>query len=165
MIVCDIDGTIADSSARALKAFGPKGDSSGATEEQWNKFFIPQEMLKDPVIPFALEVLEILRKKHHIVMLTGRREDRREPTILWLRQNDIPFDRLIMRAKKYYDMSTPEYKELVGKTLKGCTTEWDHIAFEDEPKNVEALLKAGYDCHKAPECWEPMFTELMKDEA
>lgn len=89
MVICDIDGTIADCSHRMKYIDGKVKD--------WDKFF--SEVGKDSTIN---DVIRIIRKYNsegkRIILVTGRNEDCRKQTTEWLHKNNIPFFALLMRT-------------------------------------------------------------------
>ena len=166
MIICDIDGTVADASARAAYAFGSvNGGSKDATPEQWDKFFEPDMMRRDKVIPLSREVLEYMSHGHKIVMLTGRLEKRRTPTLLWLRENSIPYDELIMRPDGQHDDAS-EFKHDAVMKIITRDPDWNYIFIDDDDRNLDSVSGIeNVEIYKAPNCWKELSEEYGTESA
>jgi FMN phosphatase YigB (HAD superfamily) len=89
--IFDIDGTLADLSHRLHFITGEKKD--------WTGFFADCE--SDAPIPEVIQVARSLGhyNKHKIVMITGRSDEIRDKTIIWLLDHNVPCDGLYMRKK------------------------------------------------------------------
>jgi uncharacterized HAD superfamily protein len=93
MYIFDIDGTLSDPRKRLhlIQDYtGKKIDSPN-----WDQFL--DDARYDEAIPAMVKLIRELHKTHHIVLSTGRREDQREMTQIWLKCNGIRYDLLIMR--------------------------------------------------------------------
>jgi uncharacterized HAD superfamily protein len=100
--IFDIDGTLANCDHRLHYVKNkPKN---------WDAFY--SECMSDHVIWPIAEMLELFRKNHLIYIVTGRPERNRELTELWLNNNNIYFDKLIMRGDRDFRKS-PDYKSIV----------------------------------------------------
>ena len=86
IIICDLDGTLSDYGHR-LKFFKQRD------YEAFNAAGI-----NDKPIENICNILRALHSKEvEIVIMTARDESHRKDTAKWLRLNDVPCDRLIMR--------------------------------------------------------------------
>jgi hypothetical protein len=87
IIICDIDGTIADCSHR-LKYIqqAPK---------DWDRFH--SQCIDDAPIEHVIEIVRHLGSIYDIIYCTGRPDSSRGSTIDWLRWHKLPFGVLFMR--------------------------------------------------------------------
>ena len=105
--IFDIDGTLANCDHRLHYVKNkPKN---------WDAFY--SECMSDHVIWPVAEMLELFRKNHLIYIVTGRPERNRDLTELWLNNNKIYFDKLIMRGDRDFRKS-PDYKSSVCDTIE-----------------------------------------------
>lgn len=89
-VICDIDGTIADTGHRI------KYITNGLKD--WDKWHANAH--KDKPIEEIVMLLDLLSAADFkIVMCTARDEKCRNDTVKWLEENDIPYDALYMRKK------------------------------------------------------------------
>lgn len=87
-IICDLDGTLTDTSHRLHHVQGPKKD--------WDAFFngIPD----DPIVGPVADIVDMYAADGAAILLcSGRPEKCREKTVEWLGRNDIEYARLYMR--------------------------------------------------------------------
>jgi len=87
IVICDIDGTLADVSHRVHYINGNK--------KNWTKFF--DSMVHDTKRENTAQLLDLTYKDHPVVLVTGRPETHREQTEKWLEDNNINYYKLIMR--------------------------------------------------------------------
>jgi uncharacterized HAD superfamily protein len=105
--IFDIDGTLANCDHRLHYVKNkPKN---------WDAFY--SECMSDHIVWPVAEMLELFRKNHLIYIVTGRPERNRELTELWLNNNKIYFDKLIMRGDRDFRKS-PDYKSSVCDTIE-----------------------------------------------
>ena len=92
-ITVDIDGVLADASARfaTLMVDG---------EPDWDRFH-DARMDRDPQLPWC-EVLKLIGENNEvdIILITNRLEVFRERTERWLQAARVPYDRLLMRREE-----------------------------------------------------------------
>jgi phosphoglycolate phosphatase-like HAD superfamily hydrolase len=87
-VVFDIDGVLADNSARYARL--------DRTNPDWTDFHRDQHL--DPILLPNVTLLKMLwQGGYNIVLCTNRFEAYRPQTMGWLREHRIPFTRLIMR--------------------------------------------------------------------
>lgn len=110
LFVCDIDGTIADSGPRFKSAgFEPDRDKSKEEHEAWlHKVQSESMVLKDVPVPGMLSLVNAIQHNNadfmQAIYLTGRTEDLRIATELWLYKNNFPMAiALHMRPLLCYD--------------------------------------------------------------
>ncbi len=91
MVICDIDGTLANAKHRMHYVEGDKKD--------WKSFFA--EVHKDKPIKKIIKMVQDFHKLgNRIIIITGRNEICREETVKWLKDNDVPFFTLFMRDEE-----------------------------------------------------------------
>lgn len=88
LVIVDLDGTIADVRHRLHHI-------QGGGRKNWKRFF--EAMHLDRPIDGVIARVRELAQANDIVILTGRPETYEKITVAWLRQNDVPFSRLLMR--------------------------------------------------------------------
>ena len=107
-VIFDLDGTLANIDARRVKA-GKTKDGKVTNKMDWDVFFDPINVLtldlpNDPVIKMA----QLFKKEgFQIVIFSGRNDRSFATTKQWLKQNDVPFDLLVMRPDKFKSDSWP----------------------------------------------------------
>ena len=94
-VIFDLDGTLADITARKKLATKPNG------KLDWDKFFDPFNIKLDvpnePVVKLAQMFAE---NGFNIVIFSGRSDKTKFTTRSWLSNNRIPFHKLVMRPHK-----------------------------------------------------------------
>ena len=94
-VIFDLDGTLADITARKELATKPNG------KLDWDKFFDPSNIKLDvpnkPVVKLAQMLAE---DGFTINIFSGRTDKTMHTTRSWLSQHRIPFQKLIMRDSK-----------------------------------------------------------------
>lgn len=159
LIICDIDGVLADCTHRLKYISG---------EEKDYESFYGISMARDTLIESGQELINRLRKEHYsyeeheLLLLTGRPERTAEITRNWLIANGVcgHFTKMLMRKDGDFRPS-PEVKvELLESLLRGikprklskklksawkdaAIEKYDHIWFiDDDSKNVKAVCEA-----------------------
>lgn len=132
IVVCDIDGTVADLSHRLQYA---KGDT-----KDWKKFF----SLLSADTP-RTEVYESARKLAEetgaaLVFVSARPEDYRTETEQWLRDNGMIYDNLLMRRKGDKRQDTDVKSDIYNRYLK----QYDIVrVFDDRPSVIRMWREKG----------------------
>ena len=95
-VVFDIDGTLADCSHRLKYLQGDRKD--------WDSFFQPKLMLRDPLIQPVSHILQSIASHTNsddILLLTARPERTRKITVQWLEKHNLQncFSKLLMRKE------------------------------------------------------------------
>lgn len=141
-IICDIDGTIADCSARLHHIKPPKRD--------WGKFWIGME--NDLPID---HVIDLVRSMYHartlggmehieVIIVTARDKGVQRETQLWLQKHHIPYDKLFMREANDFRKDAIVKKELLDQIrAEGYEV---MFALEDRDHNVEMFRANGVPC-------------------
>jgi uncharacterized protein YcgL (UPF0745 family) len=128
----DIDGVIANDKHR----------THFAVARQWDWYFQSTRMFRDDVWPEG----RLLLQRHlcagdQVGFLTGRREDRRPVTELWMRRHGIPFtpEWLLMRQlgdkRILAEIKVEKVKELVAQG-------YEVVLYEDDPHVVDSVNAA-----------------------
>lgn len=99
-VVCDVDGTLAHAPGR------------------WNYDRDVTQDTPDNAITSLLNSVA-LDNKHMVLLVSGRHEAQREPTLEWLRTHNIPCDRLFMRADGDNRNDAVIKKELYLREIQG----------------------------------------------
>ena len=146
IIVCDIDGTIADVSHRLHYLYDGKGPNRVKKEDRdWDAFF--DRCNKDALIESTKEKVLKAAKDYgvpheHVIFVTARPELYRQKTHKWLRENmsEFPANFLIMRGEndRRPDYTTKE--EIYHRFLKNKNIV---KLFDDRPAVIEMWRKHG----------------------
>ena len=158
IIFIDIDGTIADASARLPFVTGPG-------KKNWDAFHDPGLVAADPPLEVARENLNEIFSSSEIytpIMMTGRPARLRDVTAKWLSTHfgidTTPnlgcFDAtpLLMRPDRDYSSSVAYKKRRLSETLE-CYPNDIVMFIDDDLRNKEMYLEFGLFVH-APECWK-----------
>ena len=180
MIIVDIDGTIADARHREhlleptldlgkckdLKCPFLKSEPTRCirpqrcehktiTPDKWDIFWDTEEIMKDGVMDYSKDVLEMAAMFHTIVFLTNREEKTREGTTLWLKevfQFSQPVH-LYMRPDDSRE-SLVDFKVRMLGVIKVAHGPTERIyAFEDDHDVAHAYFNHGIKIFSAPDCW------------
>jgi len=101
---------------------------------------------EDKPIKAMCQLVRSLRDKYHIILLTGRSEDAREGTEKWLEEQDISYDKLLMKASGSYEKSTLTKYESYVNDIKD---EYDvAFAIDDDQRVVDMWSENGILCLK-----------------
>jgi len=153
-VVIDLDETLADCSHRAHHiAKEPKN---------WDAFFDPSAIIKDPVVKGAERVLaHFTELKYDIVILTGRNEDLRDVTMRWILEKlniDVPDSSLLMRPNGNM-LNAAEYKkEQLLNFKQGLENKGNGFLIIDDDAVAGVALSEFGVVLKAPECWDLLFS-------
>lgn len=107
-IIVDIDGTLANISARRIHVEGSHKD--------WKSF--NAKVHTDILNVWCRDIMQRMQKDFKILLVTGREESLREATLKWLEENDVPFDDLHMRKLKDYRKDDIVKLEIYEKKIK-----------------------------------------------
>jgi hypothetical protein len=137
VIVFDIDGTLANCDHRLHYL--------ERVPQDWEGFCNPIEVVKDVVIADVARIYRAMTPiKWEFVLCTGREETSREATHAWLWRNNLPFDRLLMRAEGDFRHDTQVKPELLSRA--GCRPDNVIAIFEDRSCVVDKWRELGYTC-------------------
>lgn len=137
--------------------------------EQWRRLILDlmetELSLALPVKPGAIEVTRSLAERHELVVLTARHEHECKFVAPWLREHDIPIDRVVFtnRAPKHTFASDLG----LGVHLDDTARVFDH--FVDHTCASALLLGSVFDRHEEPlahvrsvESWH-LFADLVAE--
>lgn len=89
VVICDIDGTVAESKERAEAYLSGK--------KNWERFY--EEAANDKPVDAVVNVVKALMSKGYpVIYITGRPENYREQTSMWLMKQGLEHVDLLMRA-------------------------------------------------------------------
>jgi len=133
-VLFDLDGVLSDAGSRQSYLQGPVKD--------WRGFF--DACADDEPIEEMVRLAECMDPALQVVLLTGRPVRVASQTIAWLEGKSIRWDLLIMhppgRPGPVASFKKAAVEEL---TQRGFDC---RLAFEDDPRNREALREAGVPC-------------------
>ena len=132
-VICDIDGTLADSSWRATML------------PDWDAFH--RASVDDKPFDDTVHLLNVIHESRatNIAIITGRSEKYRNLTNEWLIRNNVPYTGLYMRADNDFSKSGAFKVGVVEKHFVGRHV-W--LILEDDDKCVDAYRSAGLTCHQ-----------------
>lgn len=153
ILVVDLDNTLFDTRARYNACLAQLGVMSAdqlkgeLRREFWRCYQSPTLMELDKVNEDVANLVRDAKKKGWIVvLLTGRSgETQLEATKQQLRENNIPFDYLIMRGPGDYRKEV-EYK---GEILRSLSSLGDVVLVDDNPE-VRQLVSKSYPPESLP---------------
>ncbi len=91
-IIFDLDGTLALIDKRRELSTKPNG------KLDWNKFFDPVNIELDEPNPAVVKMAQLFAEQgFNIVIFSGRSNKTERTTRIWLSNNRIPFQKLVMR--------------------------------------------------------------------
>ena len=148
IVFCDLDGTVSDNSHR--QGF------IQSTKKDWDSFYNPELIVKDPPINQAIRGLKRLMDQQGLLLyfLTGRPEKTRNATLQWLRLN-VPWGEhipLLMRPDGDF-RKADIYKEEHIQKVHTLYPSKVKVFIDDDTRNIEMYQRLGL-ILKAPECWE-----------
>ena len=140
-ILFDLDGTIANIDHRRIHLEKSVPDWESFNNELGN------DTPNKPIVELYNTLWEI--KRFEIIIVTGRMEGTRKITEEWLKSNNIPFERLVMRPNKDFRPDHEIKKEILTK-LKA---ENKDILFtvDDRQQVVNMWRSSGITCLQCDE--------------
>ena len=140
VVICDIDGTISDTSNRTHYIEKPK-EATKNWKKDWNSFF--REMIHDPVREDIKKLLLQFHKEGKtVIFMTARPEMYRDVTVRWLQSHFLSFfDTIIMRRIQDKRTDSVVKKELLNKYFPD--KEVIHIALDDRPRVIRMFNEEG----------------------
>lgn len=140
MAIVDIDGVVADVRHRLHHLRG--------RPPRWDRFFAAAA--DDPVLGVGADVVRDLAMAHPIVWLSGRPEELRAVTERWLRANDLPAARVLLRPHGDHRPAAQFKLEAVHRQAETAEVV---AVLDDDPAVVQALRSAGFPAQLAD--WVP----------
>ena len=149
--VFDIDGTLADTSARIHYLQQPKKD--------WSAFF--REAKHDLPLVKIINILRLYDAAGYLIILcTGRPANLRNDTLDWLYLHNVPHDFLLMRLTSdrgpdyIVKLKTlEEFLPTIGRTVSDV-----EVVFEDRVKVAQMWESAGITTCLVGEEWKQLAT-------
>jgi hypothetical protein len=162
LAVIDLDGVVADATARFAKAeevkqqylasfINANGEAirGEATNLYWRTVFNPENVSLDTLIKDAKENLETLRYKHgyELMFLTSRPDTIYAATLTWLFEYNIVFlfngkqIALVMKPPAAQYVKTITWKALTIQMLVALYGADEALIIDDEPANLAELAK------------------------
>jgi len=140
ILICDIDGTIADITHRLHFIQQPKKD--------WPGFF--KACGDDAPIPLMISMVQLIENCGWVIYyVTGRREQERVPTSLWLARMGLPQGDLLMRANGDYRPDTAVKSDLYDIMLSYDVAA--DLVLEDRDRVVRMWRDRGVRCIQVAE--------------
>ncbi|MBZ0186449.1 MAG: hypothetical protein K8F91_09400, partial [Candidatus Obscuribacterales bacterium] len=136
--IVDLDGTLADCEHRRVYIT--------REPKNWDKFFSPRLVLKDPLIEPVSRVVRLLSATETIVFASGRKESLRHVSIAWLRQHDLwtdPFA-LYLRPDGDFRSDTIVKMEMLGQIRADGYDPW--LVIDDRSSVVAMWREQGLTC-------------------
>jgi hypothetical protein len=97
-------------------------------------------MDRDLPIPEVAARVRALSQDHTIILVTGRPDDYREVTELWLKQHKIPYQQLYMRRAGDFRPDDIVKQEILDRHLK---KEKIKLVIEDRPRVIRMWRRNG----------------------
>lgn len=134
LVICDIDGTLADIIER-MKIAGEKPDKRSLKKFQnWLDRLQKDELLiKDKPISCMRELLYALSDTHKLIYVTGRCEKYKEVTQEWLDRLHFPKAEVVHRPENDWE-DTDIYKERAMLELAMKHQDFTMLVIDDDPE-------------------------------
>ena len=108
-IIVDIDGTLADVEHRVHRV--------NKDQKDWKAFH--DSMDQDRLNHWCAKLIEAMKHQgFDILFVTGRDEDYREKTQTWMKQHQIQYDKLFMRAAVDFRSDSEVKKQIYEQEIK-----------------------------------------------
>jgi len=130
-IICDIDGTLANSCNR--RTFDEQ--SVGGDSPIFSTIYLLS------LIHFYNEMAKIGEKKLEIILMSGRQDSCREETEKWLDKNLVAYNKLYMRKAGDHRKDDIIKEELYNEHIKGKYNV--HFVIDDRPRVLEKWVSLG----------------------
>jgi predicted kinase len=140
VVICDIDGTIADTTHRLGFVKKPK-DAPEDWKKDWDGFF--SAMGEDPVREDTKKILmKHFNEGKVVIFLSGRPEKYQEITMRWLAKNFLTFAyTVIMRKTNDKKPDTVAKKEMLDDYFPDKSV--IHVVYDDRPSVINVWKEAG----------------------
>ena len=139
IVIFDLDGTIADITARRNLATKDDG------KLDWDIFFDPKNIDLDTPNQKVVDMLNMINDtdRYQIWILSGRSDVTYQATIDWLTNNGIHFDTIIMRPQNHLYMKDSDLKQI---WLDDIGVDYVDMVFDDRNQVVDMWRKNGLTC-------------------
>ena len=146
LYIFDLDGTIANLKHRLH--FIQK------VPKDWDGFF--NACFHDTPVRWIIDIMDLLEcAGSRILILSGRSDAVREPTVSWLHAHGIPYNVLLMRPEGDHRHDEIVKKELLDSYLKGNPEDTIMFIVDDRQRVVDMWRREGYNvlqCDSWEEC-------------
>ena len=145
IVVFDLDGTLADITARRALADKTK---VGKKKMNWKVFFDPQNIhLDKPNIPVIESFKAMKAAGYTMVIFSGRDAISKDITKLWLKKYGVDFDFLRMRDEGDFTPDDILKKNWMDElNMDGLTKDDVLCIFDDRDKVVKMWRDNGFTC-------------------
>jgi len=146
-IIFDLDGTLANMEHRRKFITGELGYKS------WDKFNSPEECAKDTPIESTVNLARMYKDAgYRILIFTGRDGIAELVTRQWLKDHNVPFDRLVMRPQGNHRPGTEMKTKWLNEEFGNESWKTDVKAvFEDRNRVVKMYRELGLQCYHVQE--------------
>jgi len=136
-IIFDLDGTLALIDKRRELSTKPNG------KLDWNKFFDPVNIELDEPNPAVVKMAQLFAEQgFNIVIFSGRSNKTERTTRIWLSNNRIPFQKLVMRDS-ITDPFTPDNILKEGMLFRHVDVNDVFLVVDDRQKVVDMWRGLG----------------------
>jgi FMN phosphatase YigB (HAD superfamily) len=140
VIFVDLDSTICDTTERfrrVVLAARERGEP-----DDWDAYSM--ECANDPPMAGPVKLVQLLFPNHQIVFVSGRSEKARELTMVWLRENGLNWNDLLLRPDGS-DQPNEEYKYTAMRAyLDRFSLSSPALVIDDWPPVKERLEREGW---------------------
>lgn len=144
IVVFDLDGTLSNGKHRLHLL--PKEEDRDK-DAAWAAFSLAA--IDDTIIVDNVELLRTLAIHYDIIILTGRGAISQDITIKWLRENYIPYDRLIMRpigdCRQDIEFKEAMLRQIGLGEILCCFDDLKHVANHIRSLGVTCHLVTDYE--------------------
>lgn len=152
LAIIDLDGVIADATARFAKAEEVKQawldkTTLDVTNVYWRAVFNPEYVPLDTLIDGVVEAISFIERYpsdqhgYDVIYLTSRPESMREATYNWLFEHELSGPKLVMKAPAFQYTKTTVWKAGMVQTLEALYGATDLLIVDDEQVNINEHLK------------------------
>jgi phosphoglycolate phosphatase-like HAD superfamily hydrolase len=134
-VIFDVDGVLADATARQHHLNGPG-------RKDWQAFFGAAG--GDEVITEVARLAELIDPSLTLVLLTARPTTILDITVDWLNRHGLRWDLLVMRPAADY-LPSPDAKRLAVRELRAAGFDL-RLAIDDDRRNVDMFHAEGIPC-------------------
>lgn len=130
VIMCDVDGTLADDSYRISQ------------RPTYDRAEFDLASIDDPPIPYMVETVRQLARSYDIIIMTGRLDVAAEVTAEWLDRYNIPWEELLMRRledeQPNHVLKVAMYEEVIGPMQRQV-----ELVIDNSSQAISALTDRG----------------------
>lgn len=129
IVLCDIDGTLADGTHREHHLEGLRKD--------WKTYY--SKLSDDAPVSAVIQWITALREENTICLVSGRPDTYQDETIAWLNKHNIPFDYIFMRRG---DSHIPD-TDVKAEFLKYIPKDKIRFVIDDRPRVLRMWKEHG----------------------